>query len=242
MAMCGRLRRFDDDLEVAKEMPQTSRLVANFERIMATMTTSFNHAPGMSQFVLVENRDGLIEPRLMRWGLSRSWSKPHHHKPSNARAETIEDLPTFRGLLASRRCLVPTSGYYEWQKQGSRRVPYYIRLIDDPISLLAGIYDAWLNQSGEIEASYSLITTTPAESIAHIHDRMPVIIQPQNVDMWLSRSVRDLMLIRPLLSPYPTDKLEFWPVSGRVNDVRNNDAELIKPVPEVRQASLLEIS
>lgn len=235
--MCGRIPKPKGYHEVAKEMPKTRQLVANFERIAAAMPSSYNAAPGTDQCVIVETRDGELMPRAMRWGLIRPWSKPDSPQPSNARAETILQKPMFSDLLASKRCLVPSNGYYEWKKEGTKSIPYYIHDPERNLIMMAAIYDAWRDGDTIIE-SHTLITTTPAESIAHIHGRMPVIIEPENFGLWLSRSERDLNLILPLLRPYPSERLAFWQISNRINDVRNDDADLLAPVTGERQAAL----
>ncbi|MGN6484246.1 MAG: SOS response-associated peptidase [Thermomicrobiales bacterium] len=222
--MCGRLVRDETD-EIAREYFTEGQLALYFEQI----EPGFNLAPGQALSVIVENRHGERELRKMHWGLRRPWSRLDSRAPSNARAETILALPTFRDLVARKRCLVPMTGYYEWQQRGGRKIPYFITT-DRPLCCFAGIYDAWLLPDGEIAASYAIITTTPAESIAHIHDRMPVILRPEDEDRWLSRSVRDARAMVDLLKPYPSDRLKSWRVSTRVNDLRNTGPDLILPV------------
>lgn len=239
--MCNRQINMGNDAEIAKEVPSTLQLTASFEKVAATFKPNYNAAPGSDRPVIVENREGLIDLRLMHWGLIRPWSKPGMPTPSNARAETIMDKPMFKDLLATKRCLIPVAGYYEWQKVGSRKTPYHIRVKDQQHILIAGLYDAWRESDGEIKESYAMITTTPAESIAHIHHRMPVIIAPQNVGLWLARGMRDIDELLKALRPYPSDQMEFWPVGDRVNSTRNDGPDLIKPVDLVAQPVLLEV-
>lgn len=239
--MCGRLGRYDGQYHVPEFTPGSLELVANFDRIAASFTPTYNMAPGRDQCVIVQNREGKIEPRLMHWGLIRPWSTPTTPKPSNARAESILDKPMFRDLVATRRCLVPAGNYYEWKREGAGSVPYLIHTTDQRIFHIAAIYDAWRDNRGQIVASYCMITTTPAESIAHIHNRMPVIIEPRDYALWLSREVRDLDQLRPLLRPYPSERLEYWPVSNRINSVANDDADLCIPIDQIRQPALLEV-
>lgn len=220
--MCGRLTRDPETYEQSELL----RDIPNLAGIEAT-----NNAPPKGQTpVVVKTRDGRNMVRLMRWGLRRPWSKPGMPTPSNARAETILEKPMFRDLIRSKRCLVPTNGYYEWRKIGNRSQPYHIRPTDSSISMFAGLYDAWINEDGTIAESYTLITTMPAESIAYIHDRMPVILARGDVATWLRRDVRDLDVILPLLRPYPSELLTSWPVSTRVNDPSADGPDLIEPV------------
>lgn len=223
--MCGRLVR-DSTNEIAREFFTDDQLALFFTEL----ETGFNLAPGQRLSVVVENRHGERELRKMLWGLTRPWSRGDSKPPSNARAETILQRPTFRDLVARKRCLVPMTGYYEWKVEGSRKVPYFIRTTDRPLCCFAGLYDAWEEEDGSITESYCIITTTPAESIAHIHDRMPVIIHPEDEDIWLSRAMRDERRVVDLLKPYPSHLLDFWPVSRKVNDTRNAGPELIVPV------------
>lgn len=223
--MCGRLVR-DSTNEIAREFFSDDQLALFFTEL----ETGFNLAPGQRLSVVVENRHGERELRKMHWGLMRPWSRGDTRPPSNARAETILQRPTFRDLVARKRCLVPMTGYYEWKVEGSRKVPYFIRATDRPLCCFAGLYDAWVDDNGSIAESYCIITTTPAESIAHIHDRMPVIIHPEDEDIWLSRAMRDERVVVDLLKPYPSHRLDFWPVSRKVNDTRNGGPELIEPV------------
>lgn len=223
--MCGRLVRDKTD-EIARESFTADHLAVHFSQI----ELGFNLAPGQRLSVIVENRHGERELRPMQWGLRRPWSRLDTRAPSNARAETILALPTFRDLVARKRCLVPMTGYYEWQQQGRRKIPYFITTSDRPLCCFAGIYDAWRLPDGEIAASYAIITTVSADAIAHIHPRMPVILRPEDEARWLSRSMRDARAMTDLLKPYPSELLRFWQVSDRVNDPRNTGPELILPI------------
>lgn len=236
--MCGRLARDydEDDLSDAGFNPQD--MAAGIARFDPPRPT-YNMSPGRDQYVIVQNQNGNAVLWPMHWGLKRQWTRPGMPTPSNARAETITEKPLFRGLLESRRCLVPANGYYEWKKVGSKKLPYHIRVADQSLMMIAGIYDAWRGDHGDVVCSYTMITTTPAESIAHIHDRMPVIVHPDDYGMWLDRSVRDLGVIQPMLRPYPSELMESWAVSDRVNDTNNDGPDLIEPVCEVRQQPLL---
>jgi putative SOS response-associated peptidase YedK len=157
--------------------------------------------------VVVLARDGKRELRPMRWGLIRQWHRPKMMKPHNARSESIDRKPMFRDLIRRRRCIVPIEGYYESVVEDDRKVSYLIRPTDQPLFGLAAIYDAWLDDQGELKASYTLITTEPAKSIAHLHPRMPVILHPEDHERYLHPDRADLKTVLSLLRPYPSNHL-----------------------------------
>jgi putative SOS response-associated peptidase YedK len=235
--VCGRLKREWSEGEIAKEMPTQAEIA----RQLALFSTRFNIAPGTRNPIVVMNRAGELELRTMLWGLHRKHAQPGSPTPSNARAETITERAMFRDLIAARRCLLPASGYYEWKLERGRKVPYTIRPVDGSIFAFGAIYDAWLDADGEIQESFCLITTTPAPSIAHIHDRMPVIVSKADQERWLDRTVTDLSLILPLLKPCPDEHLYAYAVNDLVNDVRNDGPELLEPRSVVELPRTLEL-
>lgn len=162
---------------------------------------------GTQNPVVVLASDGKCELRPMRWGLIRPWHRPKMTKPHNARAETISWKPMFRDLIRRRRCIVPMTGYYESVMEGDRKVSYLIRPIDQSLFGIAAIYDAWRDDQGELKASYTLITTEPAESIVHLHPRMPVILHREDHERYLHPGRADLKTLLSLLRPYPSERL-----------------------------------
>jgi putative SOS response-associated peptidase YedK len=212
-------------MEIAKEMPTQAEIAEQ----LAIFAGRFNVAPGTKNPVVVMNRTGKLELRTMHWGLRRRNAQPGSPTPSNARAETITERAMFRDLISLRRCILPVSGYYEWRSERGRKVPYTIRPAGGSIFALGAIYDAWLDADGVIQESFCLITTTPAPSIAHIHDRMPVIVSTADQERWLDRTVTDLGSILPLLKPYPDECLYAYAVNDLVNDVRNDGPDLLEP-------------
>ncbi len=215
--------------------------MSEIEEWLSSHAGRFNIPPGTRNPVLVMNRFGLPEGRSMRWGLRRKYAKPGSPTPHNARAETIDALPLFRDLIHSQRCLVPSSGYYEWVTRNGKKVPYVIRPADGPMFAFGAIYDAWIDCHGYVQESFCVIKTTTAPSIAAIHPRMPVIISQEAQRLWLDREVTDLDEILPLLKPFPDDRLRAYPVSDMVNDTRNDGPDLLKPrdtKPETRTLPL----
>jgi len=218
----GEQFEFDGD---ASEEPGKSEI----QEWLTNHAGRFNIPPGTRNPVLVMNRFGLLEGRSMRWGLRRRYRKPGSPTPHNARAETIDERPLFRDLIHSRRCLVPSSGYYEWVTKNGKKVPYVIRPSDGPMFAFGAIYDAWIDNHGYVQESFCVIKTTPAPSIAAIHPRMPVIISEEDQKTWLDRGVTDFSKIWPLLQPFPDHRIRAYRVSDMVNDTRNDSPELLKP-------------
>ncbi len=192
---------------------------------------SFNIAPTQSSPILLD--DGIRRVKPMRWGLIPSWSKDMSFgaRMINARAETVLEKPSFRNLVPNRRCIVISDGYYEWQRSGSASQPYYIRHPENKLLPMAGLWDNWRNPEGNTILSYTVLTTEPQSDLAFIHNRMPVILPPDDVDRWLKIKQFNAESVLPLLRSYK-NKLDYYPVSKQVNSVRNNYAELLRPLSQ----------
>ena len=193
----------------------------------------FNIAP--TQDVLVVRSAGAAKPGrrgdLLRWGLVPSWAKDPSvgNRMINARAETAAERPAFRDAMKRRRCLVPADGFYEWQAQPGtkRKQPHLIRMADDRPFGFAGLWDTWWTGDERTE-SFTILTTSPNELIAPIHDRMPVIVAPEDYDRWLDPSV-DSAGVADLLRPYPAEEMWVEPVGTHVNNPANDDASCAEP-------------
>ena len=169
---------------------------------------------------------------MLRWGLIPYWAKDIKvgFANINAKAEGIESKPAFGKAFERRRCLVPVDNFYEWKKTGTAKQPYAIALADRGIMALAGLWENWHSPTGEWVGSFAIITTTPNELCAELHNRMPVVLKPDVWPAWLDErpaTVRDLTAV---LAPYPSDEMICWPVSTRVGNVKNNDPSLIEPI------------
>lgn len=196
----------------------------NVRDLVAVMQPRFNVAPSQWLPVVV----GGTERRLvvMQWGLIPSWAR----EPKgfiNARAETVAEKPAFRQAVRSRRCLAPADGFYEWQRTGRTKTPYFIGLRDGGLFAFAGIYDVWSGPVGELIESYAILTTVPNAVMAPIHDRMPVILRREAEETWLDPAA-GLDELLPLLGPYPAGEMQAYAVSPRVNAPRNDDASLLQ--------------
>ena len=181
---------------------------------------SYNICPGGE--ILVVTSKG-ASPR--RWGFG--------NKIANARGESVAERPAFRDAFRHSRCLVPASGFYEWQTNAGLKHPWYLRPRDAALFGLAGITSLWKGVP-----SVSLITTTPNALMEPIHDRMPVIIAPEAYARWLDPSHRDVEALMGFIGPYPAGRMEGWPVGQRVNQPANDDATLLEAVAP-RQSRLL---
>jgi len=189
---------------------------------------AYNRAPTDIGHVIVASADGgTILP--MRWGLLPPWQKDPRlaYRTINARIESCIDKPAFRAAWQHRRCLVPSSGYYEWQPAASGRQPWYIHTRDAPVMFLAGLWEARPDGAGGELLTYSVITRGAAAAVSDIHDRMPQVLPAADFDRWLHGPVEAAM---DLLRSAPEPDLAMHPVEAAVGNVRNQGAQLIEPI------------
>jgi putative SOS response-associated peptidase YedK len=209
-----------------------------------------------------DSADGPVRPvrqlRVLRWGLVPSWAKDPSigSRLINARMETVADKPAFRRAFARRRCLLPADGYYEWyagdagadNPRASRarsgrpaKQPFFIRPSDGGVLAMAGLYEFWRDPAADPDdpaawlTTCTVITTQAVDAVGRIHDRMPMLVEPDRFTQWLDPTVADTELVRGLLVPAAPGRLDAYPVSTAVNNVRNNGPELIEPVPAAGQ-------
>ncbi len=172
---------------------------------------------------------------LLRWGLVPAWSKKAPGSEArliNARAETVAERPAFRDAFRRRRCLLPADGFFEWKKEGRRKQPYLLRARDGRAFAFAGLWERWRGDEEKTIESSTILTTEPNSLVATLHDRMPVILDPKDFDVWLDPEVQLPERLAPLLRPFPAERMTAHPVGTRVNDPRNDDPTCIEPVPE----------
>jgi putative SOS response-associated peptidase YedK len=187
----------------------------------------YNIAPSQVMPVIVEREH--VEMVMMQWGLIPQWVKDPMKSlhPVNAKAETLGEKPMFCGLLRNKRCLVPASGFYEWRRDGKRKIPYYIHLKNSPLFAFAGLYDVWYDACNEAHPTYTIITTTANELVAPLHDRMPAILKQEDESRWISGDALTSDQMNSILCPYPSDEMDAYPVSSRVNSPDADDEQLI---------------
>jgi putative SOS response-associated peptidase YedK len=150
--------------------------------------------------------------------------------PINAKSETLAEKPMFCGLLKNKRCLVPASGFYEWKKDGKRKIPYYIHLKESSLFAIAGLYDIWYDAFNVAHPTYTIITIDANELVAPLHDRMPVILKQEDENRWLAGDAPTSDEMKKFLRPYPPGEMDVYPVSSRVNNPAVDDEQLIRPL------------
>ncbi|MBW4618925.1 MAG: SOS response-associated peptidase [Cyanosarcina radialis HA8281-LM2] len=220
--MCGRFTQSHDSEAIAqafdlKDVPELS--------------PRYNVAPTqMVGTVIKPEESEKRQFKMLYWGLIPSWSKDKKMgaKLINARAETVAEKPSFRSAFKRRRCLVVADGFYEWQHLAGKKQPFYIHLPDKQPFGLAGLWEHWESAEGEIIESCTIITTAANDLMQPIHDRMPVILHPQDYDLWLDPGVQKPELLQPLLSAYPAEQMAAYPVRTLVNKTTHDSPELIE--------------
>ncbi|PYS89593.1 MAG: hypothetical protein DMF64_17335 [Acidobacteria bacterium] len=191
----------------------------------------YNVAP--AQVVLgIRAGDGMREATFFKWGLVPRWAKDPAigNKLINARAETVTEKPSFREAFLRQRCFIPADGFFEWARQGDRKQPLYFHLRDGEPFAIAGLWERWEGDGGPLETC-TLLTTEANDLIAPYHDRMPVILKPEDYDRWLDAGARQAEILRPLLRPYPQEEMNAYAVSPLVNSPSNDGPRCIEPLP-----------
>ena len=223
--MCGRFTLFEPDKVLAKEFGVSA---------FAPRSPRYNIAPSQPvTAVRVTPTGSGREIVLLRWGLIPSWSKDPAigNRLINARAETAQEKPSFRNAFKRHRCLIPTNGFYEWQRLERGKQPYFVRMRDDRLFAFAGLWDRWESPDKDVIETCTILTTTSNAVLAPIHDRMPVILPPGEYARWLDPSLKDTDSLTPLLVPFPPEEMLAYPVNPRVNTPSTDDKECIAPLP-----------
>jgi putative SOS response-associated peptidase YedK len=193
----------------------------------------YNVAPTQPIPVIRQNpTEPVRELSLMRWGLIPSWTKDSSVAATmiNARCETAATKPAFRDALKSRRCLIPADAFYEWVRTGKPKQPYCFEVNEGELFAFAGLWDRWRDANGEWIKTCSILTTTPNAVTSAVHDRMPVILNPDGYDLWLDPGMSNVGEISELLKPCDARLMRGYPISSRINHVANDDAECCQPV------------
>jgi putative SOS response-associated peptidase YedK len=258
--MCGRYASARKRIELLEEFS------VQRDRVPQDLPPDYNVAPTRSVYAVMDRgprkpadtdrqRDAAEgggadqgvarELHVVRWGLVPSWAKDISigSRLINARAETVQEKPSFLRAFARRRCLLPADGYYEWQvlenagpRGGKRKQPYFIHRADGGVMAFAGLYELWRDRAvpdGDPDAwlwTATIITTSAPDELGQIHDRMPMVIAPESWTDWLDPGNTDTSDLRTLLAPAAARGLATYPVSADVNFVRNNGPELMQPV------------
>lgn len=183
--------------------------------------------PSRSQSFARIPKETVRELSLMRWGLIPSWAKDSSAaaKMINARSETAATKPAFGDALKSRRYLIPADGFYEWMRTGKGKQPHCFEVNDGQLFALAGLWDRWKNPNGNWIKTCSILTTIPNAVTSAVHDRMPVILDPDSYDLWLDPGMTKVEAVSDLLRPFDARMMRCYPVSTRINHVVNDDEE-----------------
>jgi putative SOS response-associated peptidase YedK len=168
----------------------------------------------------------------MKWGLIAHWAKDSSGAAGmiNARSETASTKPAFRDPIRFRRCLIPADGFYEWKRTATSKQPYCFEVNEGELFAFAGLWDRWKDPSGNWVKTCSILTTTPNAVTSAVHDRMPVILDPDSYDLWLDPGMRDVDTASDLLKPCDARLMRCYPISTRINHVANDDAGCSRPV------------
>lgn len=222
--MCGRFTLLAPGETVA-ELFQLSEAPA--------LAPRYNIAPTQPVAAVRVNPDiGERELTHLHWGLIPRWAKDPSigSRMINARSETAAEKPSFRVAFKYRRCLVPADGFYEWQKLNGGKQPVRIQMQNGLPFGIAGLWEHWQSPDGSEIESCTLLTTEPNELLQSVHNRMPVILAPQDFDLWLDPGAQHPGEVQPLLRPYPAEEMTFYAVSTHVNNPRNEDPRCIEPL------------
>jgi putative SOS response-associated peptidase YedK len=196
--------------------------------------TRYNIAPSQEIPVIIHN-DKRNEAKLMKWGLVPSWAPDPSmgQRMINARSETLLEKPSFKQAVEKRRCLVPANGFYEWRREGNRKVPMWIQLKTRQPFAFPGLWDCWTDHdNGKKLYSFTIITTRANALLSRIHNRMPVIYEKEMGRAWLEESVSDPLELSLILQPPASERLEAYEVSTLVNSPDNDSPECVRRIPK----------
>jgi putative SOS response-associated peptidase YedK len=220
--MCGRFVRITPIPVIAKKFKA--------KQLFADLAPSYNIAP--SQEIVIINDEGVRQLVQCTWGFIPSWAKDPSigNKMINARSETVAEKPAFRSAFKKKRCLVIADGFYEWKTEGKRKFPMYIRLKSKEPFGFAGLYNVWKAPDGNQICTCTIITTEANEAVKPIHDRMPVILTRDKEEIWIDPATEDKEMLVGILKPYPSEEMEAYEVSTKVNFPQYNTSSNIKPL------------
>ena len=219
--MCGRFTLFTDEQELIDEFAIENSF---------TYEQSFNIAPSQHVLAIInngkENRAGQLH-----WGLIPPWAKDKKiaYKMINARGETLAEKPSFKRAFQSRRCIIPTSGFYEWKRTEDGKKPYFIRLKNQDLFAFAGLWEKWKDPISEEDIyTCTIVTTSPNKMMANLHDRMPLLLDRKNQEDWLNPQMKDKDYLQQLVKPFPSEEMTAYEVSTAVNKPVYNGPELVE--------------
>jgi len=223
--MCGRYRLTAKERYVAEHFDLDGEVSA---------APRYNIAPTQPAAIIRHDpKESGRTLSMMRWGLVPSWAKDISAgaRMINAVAESAAEKPSFREALRQRRCLVPVDGFYEWQKLGGKeKQPFNFGMADDSLFAFAGLWDRWRDSAGQYINSFTILTTTANALLAGVHNRMPVILGPEDYELWLDPGFNNPKVVTDLLKPFDARLMKKYPVSTRVNRSENDDPECMREI------------
>lgn len=230
--MCGRFTLTTTPDVMAQQFQLTT--------ITASLSPRYNIAPSQSVAIITNSQPDHLQP--VQWGLIPKWAKDPliGNKLVNARSESAFEKPSFKSALKMRRCLIPTSGFYEWKTVGGKKHPMFIYLEDAPLFAFAGLWETWENpNSGATVLSCSILTTEANDDIASIHHRMPVIVAPDDYATWLNAD--ELTTQQALMRPFPNGHVGAYEVTREVNTPYVDAPYLVQPWASNDQPSQMSL-
>jgi len=223
--MCGRYRLTRDGKQIVEDFSIEGEV---------EWAPRYNIAPTDPIATIRQDRNNPVRHfALMRWGLIPFWAKDRNIglRTINGMSETAATKPAFREAMQTRRCLIPADGFYEWLRTGPKeKQPYNFGMADDSMFAFAGLWDCWRDETGNPILSCTILTTRPNTLVAPVHNRMPAILERENYDLWLDPGTTDPARVTDLLSPFDPRKMRKYPVSKRVNSVKNDDPECAQEI------------
>jgi len=218
--MCGRFTLYSSLSKLKK--------VFDVDTVTCEIKASYNVAPGNEVYAIIRQKDNRLGK--LHWGLVPSWAKDLSgaSRLINARAETLQEKPSFRKALEKRRCIIIADGFYEWKE----RQPWYCTPAAGNLFGFAGLWETWKGSDKSVYHSCTIITTEASESIKEIHDRMPVILKPETIKEWLNPATLKHEKLNMILKHGHVTRIRTYPVSKFVDSPENNDSRCIKPVSD----------
>ncbi len=232
--MCGRFVLVDwYGIEQRFDLPEADlrNISEHYSESGDAPAPRYNIAPTQDVLV-IRNDSSQNRAEMMRWGLVPSWAKDPKigSRMINARSETLAEKPSFRTAYRRRRCLIVADGFYEWKRDGKTRTPMRIMLDSGQLFALAGLWESWKRPDDSWMMSCAIVTTSANDLVADIHDRMPVILDPDVESVWLDSDLDDTAALSELLVPYPSERMTAYEVSRIVNSAANDVPECIAPI------------
>jgi len=223
--MCGRFVTYIPLEQIIKDFDIDISLIDDY-------SPNYNIAP-TNEVLAIYEKENQKTLNKFRWGLVPFWAKDPSigYKMINARKETLSERKTYKPLIKNKRCAIVSNGFYEWRREGNQKIPYYIKLKNNKPFSFAGLYDVWTDKDENKLISCTIITTSPNDKVAQIHDRMPVILEKEDTEKWI-RSEHDFEYVKNMLTAKKSKEIDLYQVSKNINSPKNNSKYNIIPEKE----------